>query len=79
MFTKVFVKAALERALSTFAQGVLGFIAAGAFTDALSVDWSQAASVGVLAAVLSVLKSVIVGGASDSGSPSVGDAEVLAE
>ncbi|MER5882726.1 holin [Streptomyces sp. NPDC001941] len=56
-----FWKAAFERAVRTFAQGTIGAIGAGALSI-LDVDWGEAAGVGGLAAVLSVLTSVATSG-----------------
>lgn len=58
MFTKKFWKNTALRAVKTFAQGVLGTI--GATVIGLGdVDWKFALSAGALAAVISVLNSVI--------------------
>lgn len=77
MFTVAFAKAAIERAVKTFAQTLVALWGAGAF-DVLHVDWSQALGVAGGAALLSVLSSVATGAVTDGG-PSVGDAEKLDE
>ena len=56
---KKFLKAAAIRAIRTFAQTTIGFIAVGA---ALSeVDWVRAISVGVVSMILSLLTSIATG------------------
>ncbi|MBQ1577033.1 MAG: holin [Oscillospiraceae bacterium] len=67
---KKFIVAALVRALRTFCQTFIGFIAVGA---ALSeVQWLRALSVSAVAAILSILTSIATGlpevdGAADKG------------
>lgn len=61
MFSAIFARDAAERAIRTFAQGVLGAITAGA-TNLLDVDWAQAAGIGGYAAVVSLLMSVAATG-----------------
>ena len=56
---KKFILAALVRALRTFAQTFVGFVAVGA---ALSeVQWLRALSVSAVAAILSILTSIATG------------------
>ena len=56
---KTFAVAALVRALRTFAQTFVGFVAVGA---ALSdIPWLEALSVSAVAALLSILTSIITG------------------
>lgn len=56
---KTFAVAALIRAVRTFAQTFVGFVAVGA---ALSeIPWLQALSVSAVAALLSILTSIITG------------------
>lgn len=69
MFTKTFWKQAAERAVKTFAQGLLGVASAGAL-GVLDVNWGQAASAGALAAVLSLLTSIVTSGIGQPDSPS---------
>ena len=57
MFSVMFWKDALERAVRTAAQAAVALLTAGA-TGLLDVDWVQVASVSGLAAVVSVLTSV---------------------
>lgn len=73
MFTLAFWKAAFERALWTFAQALIAVIGVGAvgFGD---IDWLAAASIGGVAAVVSILKSIIVNGVTGDG-PSITKAE----
>lgn len=69
MWTTKFWKAAAERAVKTFAQAAVAFLAAG-LTGLLEVDWVQLASVSGLAALISVLTSIGSGAITD-GSPSL--------
>jgi hypothetical protein len=69
MFTGSFFADAFERAVRTFAQGVLGAVSAGA-VGVVDVDWGQAASIGGLAAVMSLLTSVIATGVGVKGTAS---------
>ena len=56
---KKFIVAALVRALRTFCQTFIGFIAVGA---ALSeIQWLRALSVSAVAAILSILTSIATG------------------
>ena len=56
---KTFAVAALIRAVRTFAQTFVGFVAVGA---ALSeIPWLEALSVSAVAALLSILTSIITG------------------
>lgn len=57
MFTKTFLKDTLERAVKTFAQSMAAVLTAGV-TGVLDVDWMNALSVSLLAALVSVLTSV---------------------
>lgn len=59
LFSKDFWKAALARALHTVAQTALGVIGATAFVE--KVNWVAVASASALAAVVSILKSVLIG------------------
>lgn len=60
MWTKEFWKQTIERAVKTFAQTVLALISAGSIgiTD---VDWLNVLNVGGLAALISLLTSVVSG------------------
>ena len=71
MWTVEFWKSAGERALRTFAQVLLSMIVVGE-TGFLDVDWVQAGSVAGLAALASVLMSVVATGVGDKGSPAFG-------
>ena len=64
MWTLDFWKDTAERAVKTFAQAVVALLTAGA-TTILDVDWTQAASVGGLAALVSVLTSIASTGIGD--------------
>lgn len=59
MFTWVFWKQALERALKTFAQAVVALLTSDQVLGILDVNWGDVAQVGALAAVLSLLTSVV--------------------
>jgi len=65
-----FWKSAGERALRTFAQVLLSLIVVGE-TGFMDVDWVQAGSVAGLAALASVLMSVVATGVGDKGSASL--------
>lgn len=61
MFTKEFWLDALERAIKTAAQFVIGALALSTdtFVNAFDLDWTNALGVAVTGAVLSVLTSLI--------------------
>lgn len=56
---KEFLAAAGIRALYTFAETFLGFIAVGAAIS--EVQWFRALSVSAVATLISILKSIVVG------------------
>ena len=58
MFTRAFWVDAGERALKTLAQAMLTVLTSGAF-GIVDADWGSAASIGGLAAVVSVLTSIM--------------------
>lgn len=58
-FTKEWAVAALIRAIKTFAQTALGFITIGAMFS--EIDWMKALSVAGVAAVYSILTSIVTG------------------
>lgn len=74
MLSLAFWVATGERAARTFAQTAAGMLV-GDGLGLLTVDWASVASVGGLAAVVSVLTSVAASGA--HGTPSLVSAEVL--
>lgn len=77
IWTKDFWKAAAERAISTAAQsGVSYLVVAGPVLNALSVDWGALGGIAAGGAVLSLLKSLAVNGATGTG-PSLTSAEVV--
>lgn len=70
MWTAAFWKATAERAVKTFAQSVLALLVVGAgFAD---LDWATIASVSGVAALASVLTSIVSGYVGERGSPSLG-------
>lgn len=75
MFTLIFWKATAERAISTAAQSALLVLGADQI-NVVSVEWPAVLGFAAGGAVLTVLKSLIVG-ASD-GNPSTINAETLA-
>ena len=56
---KKFIIAALVRALYTFAEAALAMIGTSVFID--QVNWVQVLSASALAAIISILKSIVVG------------------
>ena len=70
MWTLDFWRSSAERALRTLAQVLLSMIVVGE-TGFLDVDWIQAASVAGLAAVASVLMSIVATGVGDKGTSSL--------
>ncbi len=59
IFTKEFLQATFIRALYTFAEVLLGFLAVGASVS--EVNWGHALSVSIVATIISILKSILVG------------------
>ena len=72
MWTLKFWQNALERAVRTAAQSLLALWGTQV-TGVLEVDWVQAASVAALAALTSVLMSLVATGVGDHSSPSFVD------
>lgn len=72
MWTVKFWQNALERAVRTAAQSLLALWGTQV-TGVLEVDWVQAASVAALAALTSVLMSLVATGVGDHSSPSFMD------
>lgn len=60
MFTSIFWKDALERAIKTFAQSAVAVLTAGA-TGIMDANWMNALSVAGLAVVVSLLTSIASG------------------
>ena len=69
MFNWAWAKSTIERAIRTAAQVLLGFLVVGE-TGLLDVDWQQALSVTAVAAIASVLMSVVATGVGDKGTAS---------
>lgn len=70
MFTLIFWKDAAERALTTAAEVVLGFLVIGS-TAIADVDWAHIGSVAAVAAGASVLKSLVASNIGESRSASL--------
>lgn len=70
MFTKTFWKQAAERAVKTFAQAALALLTVDGL-DLLTVHWGTLAATAGLAAVVSVLTSVVSAGIGAPSSPSL--------
>ena len=70
MFTKKFLKDTAERAVKTFAQSMAAVLTAGV-TGVLDVDWINALSVSLLAALVSVLTSLGSGYVGDNSASAV--------
>jgi len=75
MWSRVFWKAAAERAISTAAQFALTLMGTE-IVNYTSLDYREIATISLIGAVTSVLKSLVVAGASD-GTPSIGSFEKL--
>ena len=75
MFTVAFIKAAVERAVKTFAQTLVALLGVNA-TGVLDVDWTGALSAGALAALVSLLTSIGSDALTGSG-PSLTNTEVV--
>lgn len=71
MWSLEFWRSALERAVRTLAQVLLSMIVVGE-SGFLDVDWVQAGSVAGVAALASVLTSVVASGVGDKGTPAFG-------
>jgi hypothetical protein len=72
MWSLAFWKGAAERAIRTAAQALLALWGTQV-TGIMEVDWAQALSVAALAALSSVLMSLIATGVGDKGTPSFVD------
>lgn len=70
MWSKKFWKETAERAIRTLSQVLLSMIVVGE-TGFLDVDWLQALSVAGLAAVASILMSIVATGIGDHGTASL--------
>lgn len=74
MFSKVWLKDASERALSTVAQAALAFVTATGSTSG-DLNLKQLVAVSLMAGVLSLLKSVAASGVGNTDSASLIDLE----
>lgn len=70
MWTKTFWAQVLERVVKAFSASLLASLTAGA-TGILSVPWTAALGVAALAAVVSVLQSIVSAGVGPTGTPSL--------
>ena len=77
MWTKAFWAACAERAVKTFAQSAVAFLA-GAATGLFNADWVSAVSVAGMATVLSFLTSLASDGLTGNG-PSLTNSEVVVD
>lgn len=59
MWTAIFWKQVAERAVKTFAQGLLALWTADKVVGILDIDWNKALSVAALAVLYSVLTSMV--------------------
>ena len=75
MFNRAFAKAALERAVKTFAQTLVAVLGIG-LTDVLAVDWKAAISAAAAATLLSLLSSIGSDALTGDG-PSLTNAETI--
>lgn len=73
LFTRNFWLDAVERALKTGAQFVIGGLGLGEITDAFAVDWRLGVGFGITGLALSLLTSIASAGVGQSGSPSMLD------
>ena len=60
IMTVAFWKSAGERAIKTFAQAAIAVIGTDQLISVLDVNWPQVAGVAALAAVLSLLTSIVI-------------------
>lgn len=70
MWTRTFWQAAAERSFKTFAQAILALLT-GDGLDLLDVNWGDVLGVGTLAALASILTSIVSAPFGPVGSPSV--------
>lgn len=70
MFTKTFVKAALERAVKTVAQALIAVFAASQ-ANILTADWKAVLATAGTAGLLSILTSIASDGFGPKGTPSL--------
>lgn len=77
MFTLEFWKAATERALKSVAQAIIILATGDAVFNVLDFEWQNALGVGLGAAVLSYLTSMLSAGVTSQPGPSITNSEVL--
>lgn len=73
MFSISWLKDALERAIKTFCQSLLGALTISG-ADVLHMSWGQALSIGATATAISVLTSVLSAGIGSPGTASLTNA-----
>lgn len=66
MFTKLFWKDTVERVVSTSAQTAIAVLTADGVVGVADVDFEAGASIVALAALVSFLKAIVAGKATDS-------------
>jgi len=74
IYTPTFWKDAAERAISTAAQAAIGVLTAGSI-GLVDVDWASTGSIAGLAAVVSLLKSIVASGIGNGDASLVDTAE----
>lgn len=79
MFSSAFLKATAERAVRAFAAALISLWVVGdQMLDVFAVDWERAAGVGLGAAVVSILLSLVGSGLSSTPGPSLLGTETTA-
>ena len=76
MFTKLFWKDALERALKTVAQALLALLVVAPNTSVIDFDWPVMLGTAATAGVVSVLTSVVSGAVDSSGTKTISPASI---
>lgn len=79
MFNIVFIKDSAERAVKTFAQTILGTVVGSEVLPITDIDWGQGALIGLTAAAISVLTSIVSGVAVKGNGTASLVSEVVAE
>ena len=74
-----FWESVTERAVKTFAQSLLSFLAVGGFASVQGVPWVPAVGAALMASLLSVLTSIASAGTGDDEGPSWGGIEKIGQ